>query len=746
MTEGNRYLTLEQELDVLYAAPLSEPFVNSLKLQLNSKIRMQPGKENFIPRLRPAWILLMCAFAFIILTTLIIGPAKVYAEVRRLLGYIPGVGLVDSGAPIRVLAEPVEQTRDGVTITVTSATLTADRTQIDYRIFGVPRSAYPESEDEPGCISLNYLLLPDGTRMDVTSNMPAIPMDVSEVTLVIPCIANTLSGSVPEDWQFTLKFIPAPPDFTVIPVIENTPIQMNTHEPDAADQTTNTPADNSIKVNQVIETEKGYILLGEFTPPEREDGFVQTTGMPVFTDADGTNVPIMYPEDINSLLEGADSWVYEFNAIGVKFPLTITFKGFLITQPEPDAKVEVPFDFGETVVQGQKWQPDMQIELAGHRVRLAEITADSRGGYDFHFKMDPEVYGVRVQIEGYIPNGGGGGGGGGLTNGDFHTSIAYAQQPTGKVTLLFSNLSVISDPLEWQTTWSPTVERTDLPETYELQSGTCGDVNTLQTLPTLPADITGKALVYEQLPDSEDWGLALYNLDGTGRTLVKKSGTWGALSADGSKITYPVEGGFEVYDVASGVVTPYSNAGGYNPVWSNDGTRYAYVRGAAEGVSVMDVTIGVSVPVSSLGWETVVGWLPDDSRLIIAAMYDGGVARQIRSVDPQTGAYDELFEIEDASAKSINAALSPDGQWIAYRAIDNSGVRIMKIDGSQGRLLLDTSYITLSGIVWSDSGWLGVSLLQGSDQSDRLILVNPDSCVVYSVPGIGGTLEGLVIQ
>ena len=136
--------------------------MQTLRVQLNARVDQQSLKNRKPFILRPVWLGLTTFVIMLIAVTLIIGPQRVYAEVRRLLGYIPGVGLVDSSAPIRVLAEPVEQTRDGVTITVTSAVLTADRTHIEYRVFGVPRDAYPTSEDVSGCMQQEYLRLPDG--------------------------------------------------------------------------------------------------------------------------------------------------------------------------------------------------------------------------------------------------------------------------------------------------------------------------------------------------------------------------------------------------------------------------------------------------------------------------------------------------------------------------------------------------------------------------------------------------------
>lgn len=747
MTEQPYTHPLEEELGAFYsAAPLSDSFVNSLKFQLNSKIRAASTPRMRPLGLRPAWIVMIVLFAAIIMTTLIIGPAKVYAEMRRLLGYIPGVGLVDTSAPIRVLAEPVEQTRDGVTITVTSATLTSDRSHIEYRVFGVPRSAYPSDENIHGCFQGDYLLLPDGSKLERMNDFPAVPAEVNEATLVIPCIAETLPGTAPENWEFHLKFIAASPDLTMMPVIETSPTVAPTARPADSAQPTSIVVDNSVNVTQVIETATGYILVGEFKPQAKEGEWIQQTGVPVFTDAQGKNVPLkMNLDAMNNLQTGPDSWVYEIDAAGVSFPITITFNGVAISQPDPSAIAEVPFDFGETVIPGQEWAPALNFELAGHTITLAGISADSQGGYNFNFQVDPRVYGLRVQIKGQTPNGGGGGGGGGLKDGKFNTSVSYAQRPVGKQTLAFSGLSVIGDPLAWSGSWSPATVRTDLPAVGEMTAGTCANATTTQSAPVLPATIKGKALMYEQMAGSMMGGLVLYDLDGSGSTLVTSSGNWGSMNTAGTKITYSAQSGFAVYDAASGATVLQSNGSGYDPVWSNAGTRYAFVNDSASGIMVMDLAAGTTTNISSLGFESTVGWLPDDSRLITAAMFSGGSAWQIRSIDPNTGDAQDLFVIEDGSYKSLSAALSPDGQWIAYRGRNNNDIHLVKLDGSENRLLLDNPAGAISGMVWAGNGWLGLSLLNADGSQEQSILVDPASCTIYKVPGLTGTLEGLFI-
>ncbi|MBA4383100.1 MAG: hypothetical protein C0410_00035 [Anaerolinea sp.] len=740
------YSQLEQELGALYAsAPLTDTFINSLKFQLNSKVRVQSGPQTRTLRLQPAWIALIVLLAAVILTTLIIGPDKVYAEMRRLLGYIPDVGLVDTNVPIRVLAEPVEQTRYGVTITVTSATLTADRSHIEYRVFGVPRSAYPNDESVIGCIVQDYLLLPDGSKLEWVNDFPAIPMGVNDATLVIPCISGTMPGYAPENWEFPLKFVPAPTDLTVMPVIEITSTAVPTPKPVSLSQPTEIVQDNSVSVTQVIETVTGYILVGEFKPQKQESEFIQTTGMPVITDAKGLNVPLKINLDaMNNIDAGPDGWVYEIDTVGVSFPITITFSGVSISQPEPGASVEIPFVFGSTVVPGQEWKPELEFDLAGHSIKLATILANSQGGYHFTLLVDSSVNGLSVQLKDQKSIGGGGGSG--LINGELNTGLSFAQLPVGKQTLVFSKLSVISDPLSWSGSWSPNEVHTDMPAVGELPAGTCGNANTIQSAPVLPATIKGKALTYEQITDSSMGGLVLSDLNGTGRTVITFAGNWGAMNTTGTRISFSAEDGLAIYDVANGTTSIQTSGSGFDPAWSNEGNRYAYVSEAADGILVMDLATGKATKVSSLAFEFTVGWLPDDSRLITAAMFSGGTAWQIRSINPESGESEDLFVIEDGSYKSLGAALSPDGKWIAYRGRNNSDIRLVNLDGSENLLVFDNPSVATSGPVWASKGWLGFSLLQVDNSHQKTILVNPVTCTVYELSGLKGTLEGFIIE
>ena len=98
-------------------------------------------------RAKPALMILFVVLALALLS------GAAYA-IGRSLGYIPGVGIIEQGAPIRVLAEPVSQTREGITLTVDQAYLTPERTILSYTVSGIPLEAklvFPAIHPPPHC-------------------------------------------------------------------------------------------------------------------------------------------------------------------------------------------------------------------------------------------------------------------------------------------------------------------------------------------------------------------------------------------------------------------------------------------------------------------------------------------------------------------------------------------------------------------------------------------------------------------
>lgn len=753
MTEWNSSPQFEENVRQSFAVPEIRPeFVDQVYGDLMQRAVAKSRKSRPFLGLRPAWTVTLAIITLMIIGTLVIGPQRVYAEFLKLFGYIPGVGIVDQSNPIRVLAEPVSVTRDGITVTVTSATLTGDRTQIVYRIFGVPGSAYPDSEDVAGCWPREYLRLADGKQLaQINYGYEPVPMSVNEAVFVIPCVSGTLPGKSPENWELPLRFVPAPPDLTVMPVTELSPSpQIDLTQGTTANGTSVQSADNSVTVSKVIETSDGYILIGSFQPQSKPGESFQQTGAMEIHDASGKKVAYTYPQDVNEAINqepGGTGWAAQFKAAGLVYPLNINFSGAILLPSDSDATAQFTFDAGSNPQPGQVWDLNQQIQLDGHALTLVSITANSQRSYSFNFQVDPKVYSVGVQIEGFTPIGGGGGGGGGLTNGKFSTSLVYAQLPTGELTVDIFHMVLIGDSITWQGQWSPATPRTDLPANPTLQSGLCLTADSLTQLQPAPSTVAnGKALIYEKL-DTGTWGLAVYNLDGRQKQVVVPNGNWGALSSDGSQVAYSAsDNGIHIVDLASLTEKVLPGAGGFNLHWSPDGTQIAYV-GMGDGVinSVFVITTDGTPArlISDLSYESIIGWSPD-GKLYFVAPYTGGAAWKVYSYDLASGTTQERFTIENGTPKFLNPMLSPDGKWIAYRGRDNSSLYLVHPDGSDMHLVLDN--VGAVGIAWTSSGWLGVSIGTDDPYVQKVLLINLDTCDSYILNGLHGQLEGLVIK
>jgi Tol biopolymer transport system component len=212
----------EEKVRKAVFVPSARPeFVNQLRNELaRSPVKMKP---RFI--LRPAWMIAFVLAAVV----LVISAPSMAAALKQFFGYIPGMGVVDLSAGPRKLAEPVSQTRDGITVTVASAILSADLTVIEVKVVGIPASAYPPESAPPDqqCSSSVFLRLPDGAMlgMVIRSNYAAlsstfsasenentwtlkpVPANIDTATLVMPCILGLKPGAAPENWEVPLHFV-----------------------------------------------------------------------------------------------------------------------------------------------------------------------------------------------------------------------------------------------------------------------------------------------------------------------------------------------------------------------------------------------------------------------------------------------------------------------------------------------------------------------------------------------------------
>lgn len=469
---------LQDALANYYASPKpSAEFAAGLEAQLRQRMKAKqrrqttPERNAFMKLIKTRPLVAM----LITLVILLVLSGVAYA-LGRVFGYIPGIGLVDQTVPLRVLAEPVSVTRDGITLTVEQVVLSTDRTVLAYKVEGIPEDAYasgqgfsssmnlegtPEvtnilAENAGACISSDTLLLPDGSKVmaggGTTSassswferrlDYGAIPTNANEAVFIVSCIDRTVLGRLPEDWELPLRFQAAPPEMTVLPVIESAP-------------STTAGQHSTIAVEQVIEKEDSIVLIGKFRLAGYPSNIVPhgyQLNWVRFTDAHGQIIDAFPASDIQleSELNGEFNWAFELKGTEHAWPLTITFDA--VPAFVMDESTEFTFDTGENPQVGQTWEIENDLQLAGHDIQTIFIQRTPKG-YDFRFKVDPDLEFFSPEIVDSPPSMGGGGNDG-FRRGEIYHYFEYkGEVPSGKLTVRLSGVSVtIHGP--WHIQWS----------------------------------------------------------------------------------------------------------------------------------------------------------------------------------------------------------------------------------------------------------------------------------------------------
>lgn len=738
---------LEQELNDYYSSPEPQPeFISRLERGLHSKFNEQEKTKMFAKSAKLKWGLGL-AIAAVLIGLLVTSPTVV-AAMKRLLSYIPGVGLVDSGSPFRVLAEPVAQTRDGVTITVKEMVLSSDKTTIVYTMEGIPFASLSRQENNPGCNGNAEVRLPDGsslqqmsgsgtgwgTGMEMRFTYTPIPADVNKATLFIPCISSTLPGALPENWEFPLRFIPAPPDMTLMPVIEVTP-----------SREAGTASENPLILEKVVETDTGYILIGRFdsAPLNTETNILGISEFPKITDANGQEIYYTTPTDldISSTEMGVFPWAYQLEAKQFAWPLTITLDA--VDGEAPGAETSFDFDTGPHPTAGQEWVLDRELQLGEYSATLTSITFNGDGyTFKFHSPAQDVDANVAVEIAGTSPTGGGGGGDGA---GNTESSIMYAgDPPTGKLSLVFHSTPIIQIHGPWQLEWQPeNASSINLP-TPTAAPRACLNLNSYQgalsspyPIPTVTGEVSIYGLIAEdgQDPSPDNYGIFVVNLDG-GKKQVIGNGTWPSLSPDGTQIAYAASGdGLHIVDLASGDDHRIPNTQNDDnvPHWSADGKQIAFMRTKDFNLYIMNPDgTGVKQVNDGIDYEELIGWSADGASLFYGANRQDGVL--LNQLDIASGAVKELFTIKSSG---LDVSLSPDGTRFAFMDqsgnASSNGVYTAALDGSDRKLVAQMDDWLVMHPVWSaDGNWLVMGILNpdNSASESTAVAVNVQNCLV----------------
>ncbi len=719
-------------------------------------------------RARPALALIIILLAISLLT------GVVYA-IGKSLGYIPGVGIIDQSVPLRVLAEPVTVTRDGVTIIVTEAVLSADKTVIFVKIEGVPADAYPKGE-AGGCFGKVDLSLSDGTLLEggfisggnwlsFESRLEygPVPAQVNDAVLLVACIGGTMPGALPENWEVPLRFAPAPPDMTVAPVIElSTPAVTNI----PAVGVTSTPVlSNTMTLNGItltlekfVEVEGGYQLYGSLDLSGAAlpaQGYPNTMGLLKMTDANGNRIPFeaVQSEPQENAVYDPDkfSWIYRTNQKAFAAPLVISLSS---VEMQIAPQIQFELDLGANPQIGQTWEINRDLTFEGRTVRLLSAqlveSTNPQWASALVFTYEDNEGGVFINVMDDVPQTplievlGGGGGGGPLT-GKKLAWMNYGEIPNGlrRFTISATVPYRISGP--WQVVWNPPSTTEPIPTSAPEACLTSAKWEQAKGQhEALPAGLGGKILfTTDAMPP--DINVFIANLDGSNpRGLV--SGYYPSLSPDGMRVAYMLATDVfvNVFDINSGQITSLGT--GTGPLWLPDGSHIVFYS-PPDGLYVVNAD-GTGLQKIETGSLRVnpIGWLPDNQTIVFGAQV-GDIynlyEHVFKTYNLQTGETKSLFPI---TIKTASGDISPDGQWFAFNDrlfgtnLDGA-VFISRLDGSERKLVAMLDNTLTFHPIWSPDGqWLVVNVVEPYKPTSP-VLVNPFTCQFVRLENVRGEVQ-----
>ena len=462
-------------------------------VNLMPSIAARLERRSFMATLRARPVLMI----LLVLLTLALLSGVVYA-LGRSLGYIPGLGVVDQNTPFHVLAEPVSQTREGVTVTVEKAIMNADNVLLTYKVDGLTSDKFSFLEPLNTCFSFEELRFPGGESVKPSGGVSSNPVDggfesgfgstnkygpvpagVTDAIFFIPCINGALSpGILPENWELPLHFVPAPPDaaLTMMPVIEVTspsvtamPAVESTLLP-VPDAGTANPltltriidaGDNRLLYGEIYR--HSYILFGELNPPappQPGEWRIDWVSLDL-VDNNGQKIDWTFPRDIDQPVSDSPYklvWAIVVPEFAPPLRISQTVRYAISSNSQDTYAFE--FDARTNPQLLQEWNLNTEFQFASHTIRLTRISANPvRTGYIFSFETDDSsVNSLSARIDGYpsiehlsfpilLP-------GSNVSRWEFYEYYS-AVLPKGKLKVILSDLYLNGETKSWTLDWQP---------------------------------------------------------------------------------------------------------------------------------------------------------------------------------------------------------------------------------------------------------------------------------------------------
>lgn len=735
-------------------------------IDLSSRIMSKVRKEN-VNIMKSKLVLsgiLGFAFIFVILFSI----PSVATAMKRLFGYIPNAGLVDTDSTLRILKEPVQTKQADTTITVTQGVVDSQSTTIIYQVENIPAAPIKTNPQDPGvCHKLPELVLPDGTRSqgqvdsgdywtsgyEFGIKYPALPKDVNTVKLEFTCLERTVIVPEMQNFELTLNFVVAPADMKVYPLVDlPTPTPLPTQE--VSVEPTQLDTDNSLNtsdfrlaVNKYVQTEDSVILLGSVESVSDTFKVLMVDSSSIhLLDASGKDIPLEEDYSLTDpeVTDPRSSFHWTYRTAGSYSPGQAVLKvdsiwvgmggnSSFTFDPGPDPKPE------------QEWMLNKEVVVYGRTIKIESAQMNKDGnGLSFIVDAPDDIYEISFMDLDHMMLGGGGG----QDNYGFSYQDGF---PSGEINVTLNYVTIIlAGP--WETSvdlpaMTSSVIATDVP-------GACLTKSSWKSAVTkaspLPEGLDGKLAMFALLESDQNYHVMTANLDGTNQQILA-SGTGISLSPDGSQIIYNSDIGLQTMDLNSTVSTALMDRGtnDFGAIWSPDGKKIAYTRGPDSALigAPGPYSVFMSNPdgteqrplVENGDANTAQAWLPDSQSIVYTVTGPYGAA--VRSINVSSGQITHLFNVKYSNT---TVAVSPDGKRIAYQEMlpgDRYSIFVSNLDGSNPKLIVDASPIVVTIPQWSPDGeWIVASVHDEavSPYSSVLVLVKVDTCQIIPLTSLKG--------
>lgn len=436
-------------------------------------LKIQKGKNTTMkPRMKVFATMLL---VLLVLAVMSINVPGVLAALQRWVGYVPEAGRLVSDGQIRILSKPVSITRGNVTLTVNQLLATSHQTFVQYSVEGLERKmADVQTCNQDALLRLSQrdilienqapIMIGGEKGYEVSAAYPAIPMTVDEVTFVMPCIMQAMPGESSDEWTLPLHLVPAPPEMTVFPVIENS-TSVKT------DEFVQPPANSALSADEVSLVIDRAVLMDDgcllYITIHWEDSGLSWIELPDpatlhLLDSDGNEIAFNIDYyATNPVLAAAPARTTAFaiktGHIQASEPLTLILDTIAANMT---TAASFSFNLGTDPKPGQSWELNQTIDMGfGHSLRVSKITYDIRDD-DYvwlGFDMASETGITRVSLfdqahpmTGIENNDSGETSASGQFTSNFYYQEPY---PTGLLTIDVTSFKV-NLPGKWETTWA----------------------------------------------------------------------------------------------------------------------------------------------------------------------------------------------------------------------------------------------------------------------------------------------------